>query len=424
VKRRPVLILGCIPRIVLPVARSLHRRGISVDLVSFSSSTSIPSRAISEFRSIPRPDLARGEFAKQLRAFILERGHDMLVATDDWMLTGVVEHYECLTELLHVACPLPEITRRLLRKPDTLRVAERCGIALPRTEIIWNSSELHDRLGALPFPWVVKPAWRETRTEEFKSCVLESADQAVRKFPAGRNFSPPMLVQEHCSGTGVGIEMLMHGGGCIALFQHRRLKELPYTGGISVTALAEAPDQTLVQRSLALLRALQWEGPAMVEYKVDHEGKAVLMEVNGRYWGTIGLAISAGVDFPFYHWQLMHGETPTVPPSYRVGTKWRSTVDYIWRLHNLIDLARAGSSAARDTLWDDFRTLGSDFRWSVRDATFHASDPAPWILEVIRALQHIVAEGTRRALRRLKRRIRFPASKQRWKQQGIREISR
>jgi predicted ATP-grasp superfamily ATP-dependent carboligase len=423
VKRRPVLILGCIPRIVLPVARSLHQQGISVDLVSFSSAASIPSRAISEFRRLPRPDHARGEFVDRLRDFVLERGHDMLVVTDDWTLSAVVEHYEFLSELLHVSCPPPNITRRVQRKADTLRVAEQCGIAIPKTEVVWNSSELHGRV-SLPFPWVVKPAWRETRTEEFKSCVFASGDEVVREFPSRRDFSPPMLVQEYCAGVGVGIEVLMHEGDSIALFQHGRLKELPFTGGVSVTAVAESPDQTLVQCSLALLRALQWEGPAMVEYKVGDDGKAVLMEVNGRYWGTIGLAISAGVDFPFYHWQLMHGEIPVVPPSYRVGKKWRSTVDYIWRLHNLIDFAQAGSPTARRALWDDLRTLGSDFAWSVRDATFRASDPAPWVLEITRAMRHIVSEGTRRALEWLKHRIRFPASKQRWEQQGIRGTSR
>ena len=394
-----------------------------MDLASFSPSLSISSRAISAYRSVSRPDLARGEFVQQLRDFILERGHDMLVITDDWMLTAVVEHYESLAELLHISCPPPEIARRVLRKPETLRIAARYGIAIPRTETIWNSTELHDRLGALPFPWVVKPAWRETRTEEFKSWVLMSADEVVRKFPVGCNFSPPLLMQEYCGGAGVGLEMLMLGGDCIALFQHRRLKELPYTGGVSVTAVAETPDQNLMHCSLALLRALEWEGPAMVEYKVGHEGMPVLMEVNGRYWGTIGLAISSGVDFPFYHWQLMHGETPDVPPAYKVGTKWRSTVDYIWRLHNLIDLAQAGSSAARQTLWDDLRTLGSDFRWSVRDATFRASDPAPWLLEVVRALQHILTQGTGRISRWLKRCIQFPTSKPRWKQEDIREAS-
>ena len=52
----------------------------------------------------------------------------------------------------------------------------------------------------------------------------------------------------------------------------------------------------------------------MVEFKVNpNDGSAVLMEVNGRYWGTISLPIFAGMDFPWYHWQVAHGERPEIP---------------------------------------------------------------------------------------------------------------
>ena len=64
-------------------------------------------------------------------------------------------------------------------------------------------------------------------------------------FPTAREFTPPMLLQEYCAGAGVGVEMLMHEGNCLGVFQHRRLKELPYTGGVSVTAIAEQPDPGL-----------------------------------------------------------------------------------------------------------------------------------------------------------------------------------
>lgn len=413
--RRPVLIMGWIPRIVLPIARSLRRHGIAVDLVSFLPYRRIRSTAIREFRSIPRPDLDGGGFVEQLRRFIVERGHDMLVPTDDWMLTAVVEHYDSLADLLRVACPPPAITRQVLQKTETLRIAAECGIQVPKTLVVWSSSELHDQLGLLPFPWVVKPAWRETRPEKLKSCVLAATDEVIRRFPAGLNFSPPMLVQEHCSGVGVGLEALMHRGQSIALFQHRRLKEMPYTGGISVTAVADPLNENLIKHSLALLRALQWEGVAMVEFKISAEGRVVLMEVNGRYWGTIGLPISAGVDFPWYHWQVVHDEAPEVPTSYRMGAKWRSTVDYIWRLHTLVDLAQAGSSRARDVLWNDLRQLPWDFGWSVRDATFRAFDPFPFVREMSRATKHIFVDASVRISRALMRRLQFLHWNERWK---------
>jgi len=395
---RPVLILGFMPRIVLPIARSLRRHGVPVDVASFQSAPRILSTAICESRNIPRPDVDRREFVKQLRGFVEERGHDMLIPADDWMLTAVVEHYDDLAGLLQVGCPPPAITRLVLDKSATLAIAQRCGIEVPRTVVVSNSPQLHDLVGSLPFPWVLKPALRETRTEDMKSCSLRTAEEVAARFPRGRDFTPSMLVQEYCAGSGVGIEMLLHDGQCMAMFQHRRLKEFPYTGGASVTAVAEEPDPSLIQSSLALLQALQWQGVAMVEYKVSPDGRAVLMEVNGRYWGTIGLPISAGIDFPWYHWKLAHGERPEIPKTYAVGTKWRWTVGYLHRLYDLLDLGRR-STSARAVLVEDLQHLLEDFSASVPDATWKPSDPMPSVFEFLLAMRDFASYTTARALR-------------------------
>ena len=51
--------------------------------------------------------------------------------------------------------------------------------------------------------------------------------------------------------------------------------------------------------SLSLLRRLGACGVAMVEFRVDNRTREpYLMEVNGRFWGSLQLAIDAGVNFP------------------------------------------------------------------------------------------------------------------------------
>jgi hypothetical protein len=60
-----------------------------------------------------------------------------------------------------------------------------------------------------------------------------------------------------------------------------------------------APDDALIERSLALLAAFDWNGVAMVEFKIDDAtGRPWLMEVNPRFWGSLQLAVDCGVDFP------------------------------------------------------------------------------------------------------------------------------
>jgi predicted ATP-grasp superfamily ATP-dependent carboligase len=374
----------------------LHRHGVPVDVANFPSTPQIPSRAICESRIVPQPDVDRSGFVKRIRQFIQERGHDMLIPADDCMLRALVDNYGEFADLLHVGCPPPATTRCVLDKTETLTLAQRCGVKTPTTALVSRSSELHDLVGSFSFPWIVKPAQKETRVEEVKSCKLTTVDDIAKRFPMEREFTPPMLVQEYCAGTGVGVEMLLDHGECMVVFQHRRLKEFPHTGGFSVIAVAEAPTPSLIESSLALLQAMRWNGVAMVEYKVNSDGQAVLMEVNGRYWGTIALPISAGVDFPLYHWKLAHGECPEIPKTYAVGTRWRWTAGYLHRLYDLLDLGRH-STSARAVLGGDVRQLLEDFSPSVLDATLKLSDPMPSVAEILFAMRDFASYTAERA---------------------------
>jgi predicted ATP-grasp superfamily ATP-dependent carboligase len=71
----------------------------------------------------------------------------------------------------------------------------------------------------------------------------------------------------------------------------------------------------------------------MVEYKVDERtGTPMLMEINGRFWGSLQLAVDAGVDFPRLLIECAGGKVPAAPPAYTVGTRlrwWWGDVDQL-----------------------------------------------------------------------------------------------
>jgi len=53
----------------------------------------------------------------------------------------------------------------------------------------------------------------------------------------------------------------------------------------------------------------------MVEYKIDSaSGTPYLMEINGRFWGSVQLAIDAGVDFPRLLVECALGREPARSP--------------------------------------------------------------------------------------------------------------
>ena len=77
--------------------------------------------------------------------------------------------------------------------------------------------------------------------------------------------------------------------------------ENPPSGGGSVYSESTAADETLVEQAKRLLEHFSWRGLAMIEFKIDRStGTPYLMEINGRVWGSLQLAIDAGWTSPPY----------------------------------------------------------------------------------------------------------------------------
>ena len=177
-------------------------------------------------------------------------------------------------------------------------------------------------------------------------------------------------------GQGVGVELLMHGGEPRLIFQHRRLTEFPRSGGVSVVACAEKPDPMLTDFAVRLLRQLGWNGVAMVEFRHDAlTGRTALMEVNGRFWGSIGLSAVCGFDFPYAQWAFDHDIAPDLGTEPSSGTRAR------WTAGVLLNLAEATVSP-RESLAKEIRASLLDLSPFVRDMLFEISDPLPAIQDV------------------------------------------
>jgi len=153
------------------------------------------------------------------------------------------------------------------------------------------------------------------------AALLESI---VNKYECGADRLP--VIQEYVKGEGWGVSCLYWEGKLIAHFTHRRLREKTLTGGTS-TLREHEPNEILENMAFTLLDKLEWHGLAMVEFKYDPEKKAgYFIEINPRLWGSIHLAISAGVEFPYLLY-LCATEGPDAARTYQKSCK----VKYPWR---------------------------------------------------------------------------------------------
>jgi len=134
-----------------------------------------------------------------------------------------------------------------------------------------------------------------------------------------------LLVQGHAPGVGVGVFLLMVNGHPRARFAHRRIHEVPHTGGVSsFRESVRFPE--IEAHALSVLRRVGWNGVAMLEYRRDPaSGDFRLLELNARFWGSLHLALAAGVDFPRLLLDSWLGARES-EPGWRAGVRCRQTI--------------------------------------------------------------------------------------------------
>jgi len=231
----------------------------------------------------------------------------------------------------HAVVPAPPGTvfEEVSNKYRLMKLAQELQIPIPET-IFVPDGRVQDIADRIPhYPVVVKPGQSVMRvTNSWSKTSVHYAANATELFNLYREkdyLRQPSLIQRRVNGEGQGLFALMNKGEPLVLFAHKRLREKPPSGGVSVLRESIELPKPMVDYALRLLQHVGWHGVAMVEFKIDQDrGVPLLMEANGRFWGSLQLAIDAGVDFPYLLFQLATGQPIQVSLNgYRTEVKSR-----------------------------------------------------------------------------------------------------
>jgi predicted ATP-grasp superfamily ATP-dependent carboligase len=382
----------------LAVIRSLGRRGYHVvaadtDLVSPGARSRFAAGRV----RYPSPFDDPSGMLDALEVAVRRRRIDLLVPVTDDVIVPLVAERERFEALCGVVLPEPAALELAADKAATLHLARRLGIPVPETIVARSAAELAEAGRRLGWPVVLKPGrsrvLNATRRLERQPVAYAPDGEALARLAPELAGRGEILVQRWLPGSGVGVEALADDGRPVALFQHRRLHEVPITGGASSLRVSEALDPILVRYTTQLLEAMHWQGLAMVEFRVGPDGP-VLMEVNGRIWGSLPLAVASGVDFPGGLIDLWLGHTPARQPigDYRAGVVGRNLeLEAVWiastlrgerRLRFLPTPGRREALAATAGLFDP----------RVRDDVLARSDPVPGVTVLVRIGRKLVTK--------------------------------
>jgi predicted ATP-grasp superfamily ATP-dependent carboligase len=383
-------------RPALAITRSLGRRGVSV-LVGGENAASLASCSKYCLRHVryPSPYRHPEAFERFLFDFVGRERIDLVMPVTDVTTYSIARQRDALQHYSAIAAPPFEAFDFVANKWSLLQRAAKCGIPIPRTHFVDAATGLRGILAQIEYPVVVKPARSRILTDGgwLTACVhyAQSESDLVGLYrETGYLASYPSLIQERISGPGIGVFALCDRGRLLATFGHRRLREKPPSGGVSVLCESVAVDPDFRGHAARLLGSVGWHGVAMLEYKQDRRtGRSFLMEVNGRFWGSLQLAVDAGVDFPYLSAQLALGQPLDIPTTYEKGVRSRWLLGdldhlYLRLFRSNRDLPECAPSRLQVLV--DFLKLASP---AERSEVLRLDDPGPMFYELGKYLKEL-----------------------------------
>lgn len=377
----------------LAVARSLGRIGIQVDLASYAPHPLARwSRYVKQTLFYPDPMLEEQAFVDWLKHVAKAEDYALIIPVSERTVVPFCRHRAAIAEL-PLALPGNSSLETALDKPGTFSLATELGIPVPRSATLSTLDQLPEAILGLSYPIVVKPARSLGRGEQ--GAVQLSVAYAIDATQLRSHVTHALrygevVLQEFFIGSGIGIELIADQGKVVYAFQHQRLHEVPLTGGGSSLRESVAIQPELLEATQKLMTALGWHGIAMVEFKWNSEtGEFRLMEINGRFWGSLPLAIAAGADFPAMLYELqVDGHIRPRSPA-RLGVVCRKlSADLYW--HELVlrkTRLPAGMPPApgwRELLHSLRLFLRPHHRFDVQSLT----DPLPGFVDICHIVRH------------------------------------
>lgn len=339
----------------------------------------------------------------QLRAWAMARGITcVLPLTERSCILCNAERRAWESAGIIVGCAPDALLREAFDKARTLEIAEASGVAFPPTRQPTSLAEAHAAATALGFPCVVKSrfsnAWDGVQfSSDPGTSYVRHPDELDAALEAHRQGEHWPLIQGFVPGRGKGVFALFDHGRAVAWFAHERLRDVRPSGSGSSLRRSAPLEARLQAPAERLLGALQWHGPAMVEFRDDGVHKPCLMEVNGRFWGSLQLAVSAGADFPRWWVEILLGRAPAAAPGYQTGVTLRWVWGDVKRFLYILAGPPPGYPGSYPTIWQGLRELLGPQPAGTHSETYEPADRRPALGEWVQGIDQLLA-GRRRSV--------------------------
>ncbi|HLZ59796.1 MAG TPA: ATP-grasp domain-containing protein [Ktedonosporobacter sp.] len=322
------LVLDAALRQSLVTVRSLGQRGLSVvALERFDGVPAFASRWCRQQLICPAEE-GTEEYLKYLEQVLDRSGARVLISSSDGTIALIRQYRERLERRAGIALAKEPAMAIAINKEQTLAIAEQLGLGVPRGVLVTAVSDVPAALKEIGLPAVVKPVeswvWNEAHDERqpgarIISRLVTTADEARQAVEDLTRLGGTTLFQQFLTGRREAVSTMYAGGVMYARFAQWAKRTEPPLGGMSVLRQSIAIPEDIGDQAERLVRAIDLEGYAEVEFRRDSVGVPYLMEINPRLSASVEIAVRSGVDFPHLLYQWASGEKIEKVEGYRVG---------------------------------------------------------------------------------------------------------
>ena len=344
---------------------------------------------------VPDPVVEPEPFAEAVAAAADHIGARVVLPGTDVALSSLAGRLDAFRPGIAVGVCSPDLVERATSKTALSELAEAAGLDVPPTRVLTRADV---EAAQIAFPAVVKPS--RSDVEGADGSLVHTGARRVENARALRDAIAQLggnewLAQPYVSGELVAVAGVAWEGAVVAeIHQLSRRIWPPDCGGSSYAATIE-PDAERSRKVRRLVANLGWSGIFQVQL-LRRGTEEFLIDFNPRFYGTLALALAAGVNLPAVWVDLLRGVEISPPPTYRVGVRFRAQ----WKdVRALATTARAGGLGEA--------TAGLVPRASTCHPVFNWDDPLPAIAGPIRIARAITA-SMRAALEQAPKRLDKP----------------
>ena len=315
---------------------------------------------------------AVAEVAKKVGARVLIPGHEDVVT--------LAAHADALPAGLGFAHAGYEKLRAANDKWEVTRICDRLGVPCAESFVPGSIEELRESAESLAYPAVIKT--RIGNAGKGVAIVADKRELVARYAGIVDRFSIPPgkwpMVQEYLGTDICGVCMIYDKGRLVASSAETYLRSKEANKFSTTTWRVSTYDPVSVENCRKVADRLEWHGVIHFDMMRDPKtGVAKITEINPRLWGTIMIAIAAGMDFPYMLYELaLTGKITDPPRSYREGVYSR------WVLGELIGVLNLAKRRA--PVSEKLRELREIVRAPFKGTTddLRLSDPLPFLMEM------------------------------------------